>query len=91
MLNSLGVQADGILEQKLVNQKQQGNAVFEQIKQEYNFDEIEDAFDEAAVPHQLDFSYKCFIKTTNHRLTEHQPTDHRPTNHLPSDPPTNSY
>ena len=71
MSNSLVVQADGILEQKFVNQKQQEDAVFERIKEEYNFDETEDAFDEAAVPHQLDFSCRGFIKTTDHRLTEH--------------------
>ena len=27
------------------------------IKEDYNFDEIKDAFDEGAVPHQLDFFY----------------------------------
>ena len=42
LLNSLGVHADNILDQK-----------FEQIKEEYNFDEIKDAFDEATVPHQI--------------------------------------
>ena len=57
LLNSLGVEADDILEQKFVNQKQQEDAVLEKIKEEYNFDEIKDAFDEAAVRHQLDFFY----------------------------------
>ena len=57
LLNSLGVETDDILEQKSVNQKQQEDAVLEQIKEEYNFDEIKDAFDEAAVCHQLDFFY----------------------------------
>ena len=27
------------------------------IKEDYNFDEIKDAFDEGAFPHQLDFFY----------------------------------
>ena len=55
LLNLLGVQADDILEQNFVNQNQQEDAVLEQIKEEDSFDEIKNAFDEAAVPHQLDF------------------------------------
>ena len=57
MLNLLGVEADDILEQKVVNKKQQEDAVLKQIKEDYNFDEIKDVFDEGAVPHQLDFFY----------------------------------
>ena len=53
LLNSLGVHADNILDQKFVNKKQQEDAIFKQIKEEYNFDEIKDAFDEATVPHQI--------------------------------------
>ena len=55
--NTLGVQADDILEQKSVNEKQQEDAVHEQIKEEYNFDEIKGAFDEGNVPQQLEFFY----------------------------------
>ena len=57
MLNLLGVEADDILEQKVVNKKQQEDAVLKQINEDYNFDEIKDVFDEGAVPHQLDFFY----------------------------------
>ena len=57
MLNSLRVEAHDILEQKFVNKTQQEDAVLEQIKEDYNFDEIKDAFDEGAVPHQLDSFY----------------------------------
>ena len=38
-----------------VNKKQQEDAVLEQIKEDYNSDEIKDAFDECVVPRQLDF------------------------------------
>ena len=34
LLNSLGVEADDMLEQKFVNKKQQGDAVLEQIKED---------------------------------------------------------
>lgn len=57
VINSLVVEADDILDQKIVEKKKRRRAVLEQIKKVYNFDEIKDAFDEASVPHQLDFSY----------------------------------
>ena len=41
---------------KLTNKKKQ-DAVLEQIQEEYNFDEIKDAFDEGTAPQQLDFFY----------------------------------
>ena len=53
----LNVEAGDILEQKVVNKKQQEDAVLKQIKEDYSFDEIKDAFDEGALPHQLDFFY----------------------------------
>ena len=62
LLNSLGVETDDILEQKYRNKKQKKDADLEQIKEDYNFDEIRDAFDEGVVPHQLDFFFggeKC--------------------------------
>ena len=40
LLNSLVVEVDDILEQKYVNKKQEEDAVLEQIKEDYNFDEI---------------------------------------------------
>ena len=57
LLNSLGVEADDILEQKFINKKEEEDAVLEQIKEDYNFDQIKKAFDEAAVPPQLHFFY----------------------------------
>ena len=56
-LNLLGVEADDILEQKHINKKQEKDAVLEQIKEDYNFDNIKDTFYDSAVPHQLDFFY----------------------------------
>ena len=57
LLNTLRVKADDILDQEFVNKKQQEDEVLEQIKEEYNFDEIKDAFDGSTVPQQLDFFY----------------------------------
>ena len=40
LLNLLDVEANDILEQKLFNKKKQEDAVFKQIKKDYNFNEI---------------------------------------------------
>ena len=50
-------EAYDILDEQYVNRKQQEDAALENIKEEYGFHEIKDAFDEAAFPHQLDFFY----------------------------------
>ena len=51
----LSVEADDILDKQLVIKKEQEVAVLEQLKGEYNFDDIKDAFDEGTVPHQVEF------------------------------------
>ena len=56
MWNSLGDEADDILDQKFVNNKQQENAILEQIKEKYNYDQIRNTFNEAAVPTSHIFS-----------------------------------
>ena len=57
LLNTLRVKADDILDQEFVNKKQQEDEVLEQIKEEYNSDEIKNAFDEGTIPQQVDFFY----------------------------------
>ena len=51
------VKADDIVEHKFFNKKEQEGAVLKTIKEQYSFDELKDAFDERAVPYQLDFFY----------------------------------
>ena len=53
----LGTEAEDILTEEFVNPKKLEDETLENIKKEYNFDEIEDAFDEASVPKQLEFFY----------------------------------
>lgn len=57
LISLLGVEADDILEQKFVDKKEQEDPVLEAVKEEYNFDEIKDALDQAIVPQQQDFFY----------------------------------
>ena len=69
LLNTLGVEAEDILDDQFVNPKQLEEKTIEQIKEEYNFDEIKDAFDRAAVPAQLGFFYggdnENFVRACN--------------------------
>ena len=53
----LGREAEDILKEELVNSKELEDGTLENIKDEYNFDEIKDTFDDAAVPKQLEFFY----------------------------------
>ena len=57
LLNTLGTEAEDILDVQFVNPLELEEKTIEQIKEEYNFDEIKDAFDHAAVPAQLEFFY----------------------------------
>ena len=57
LLNVLTTKAEDILADNFVNDKATEEKTIEQLKDEYKFDEIKDAFDEGAVPHQLEFFY----------------------------------
>ena len=45
------------MEDTFITSKELEEKTLENIKEEYNFDEIKDAFDDAVVPHQLEFFY----------------------------------
>ena len=75
LLDLIGVEADDILEQTVINKKQQEHAIFKQIKEDYNFDETKDAFDEGVVPHQLDFSMVEKIVTSIKQFNFFLPTN----------------
>ena len=57
LLNTLGAEAEVIFEDNFVTSKELEEKTLENIKEEYNFDEIKDAFDDAVVPHHLEFFY----------------------------------
>ena len=57
LLNVLHTETDNILDKKFVNIKEEEDSVLEQLKDEYNFDDIKDAFDKGTVPHQLELFY----------------------------------
>ena len=45
LLDLLGVEVNYVLDKQFVNEKEEEDAVFEQIKEDYDFDHIKDAFD----------------------------------------------
>ena len=51
----LGTEAEDILEGKYLNSKELEDKILENIKEEYNLDEIKDVFDKASVPSSLLF------------------------------------
>ena len=57
LANLLGPEAEDILKEEFVNSKKLEDETLENIQEEYNFDEIKDAFDDASVPKQLEFFY----------------------------------
>ena len=63
LLNVLSTKAEDILAGIFVNDKAIEEKITEQLKDEYKFDDIKDAFDEEAVPHQLEFFYGGAKKT----------------------------
>ena len=53
----LGKEVEDILKEEFVNLKELEDKTLENIEDEYNFDEIKGAFDDASVPKQLEFFY----------------------------------
>lgn len=55
LAHALGTEAEEILENKYINSKKLQDKTLQNIKEEYNFDDIKDAFDEASIPSTLHF------------------------------------
>ena len=69
LANILGTEAEDILKENFVNSKKLEDEALENIKEEYGFEEIKNAFDEASVPEQLEFFYgdnnENFVRACN--------------------------
>ena len=57
LTNILKPEAEDILDEGFVNKKELEDEALENIKEEYDFEEIRDAFGEASVPRKLEFFY----------------------------------
>ena len=67
--NVLGAEAEDVLKENFVNSKKLEDETLENIKEEYSFEEIKDAFHEPSVPQNLEFLYggdnDNFVQTCN--------------------------
>ena len=61
LLNFLSTDAEGILADDYVNLEKLQDRAIEQIKEEYKFDEIKDAFDKRKIPPLLEFFLEATI------------------------------
>ena len=57
LTNILEPEAEDVLDEGFLNKKELEDELDENIKEEYGFEEIKNAFDEASVPLQLEFFY----------------------------------
>ena len=55
LLDALGVEANDVLNSQFVTKKEEEDVALEEIKEEYNFDAINDVFDERDVALQVEF------------------------------------
>ena len=82
LLNALGTKAEDNLKDDFVSEKTLEEQTIKQIKEEYNFDEIKDAFDNAVVPQQLGSFYSGddeeFIEVCNLLSPDDDNSDFKP-------------
>lgn len=57
LLDTFGVEANDLLDQKFVTKQEEADDVLEQIKDYYNFDDIKNVFDDDIVHESVDFFY----------------------------------
>ena len=57
LIDRLGVKANGLLDSNFVTPQEENDVVLEQIKEDYNFDEIKNSFDQGIVHESVEFFY----------------------------------
>lgn len=57
LIENLGVEAKDLLDAENTTRQEEEDVVLEQIKEDYNFDEIKDAFDEGNIHENVYFFY----------------------------------
>lgn len=55
LIDRLGVKANGLLDSNFVTPQEENDVVLEQIKEDYNFDEIKNSFDQGIVHESVEF------------------------------------
>ena len=57
LIDNLGIEANDLLDSGNITQQEEEDVVLEQIKEDYNFDDIKDAFDDGVVHESVYFFY----------------------------------
>ena len=69
LIDTLGVEVNDLLDSNFIKPQEENGVVLEQIKQDYNFDEIKDTFDYGIVHESVDFfmvaTMKILLKMLN--------------------------
>ena len=57
LIEPMGVEANDLVDTNIITKEEENDSILEQIKQDYNFDEIKDALDEGTVHESVEFFY----------------------------------
>ena len=57
LIDTLGAEENDLLDSNFITPQEENDVVLEQIKKDYNFDEIKDTFDQGVVHESVEFFY----------------------------------
>lgn len=65
MIDTLGVEVSDLSEANFITEKEENDAVLEQIKENYNFDDIKESFDDGIMYESVEFFYDGTMKVSS--------------------------
>lgn len=65
MIDTLGVEVSDLSDSNFITEKEENDAVLEQIKENYNFDDIKELFDDGIMYESVEFFYDGTMKVSS--------------------------
>lgn len=65
MIDTLGVGVSDLSDSNFITEKEENDAVLEQIKENYNFDDIKESFDDGIMYESVEFFYDGTMKVSS--------------------------
>ena len=65
MIDTLGVEVSDLSDSNFITEKEENDAVLEQIKENYNFDDIKESFDDGIMYESVEFFYDGTMKVSS--------------------------
>ena len=65
MIDTLGVEVSDLSDSNFITEKEENDAVLEQIKENYNFDGIKESFDDGNMYESVEFFYDGTMKVSS--------------------------